>query len=215
VHAIAVEIVWARRTASIALLACVALAACTGSQGANAPAASNPLGSAAPAALSPPTSSSEVTAMPSTGPFSLTSSAFADGAAIPAEYSCQGADVSPELSWTGAPAGAGALVLVVDDPDARDFTHWLVLDIDPTTGGLPKDVSPSAAQPQQGRNGFGRVGWGGPCPPSGTHRYRFTLYAMAAPLGLAGHPDRSAVEAALARGEVLGNVVLTGTYRKG
>jgi len=152
--------------------------------------------------------------MPTTGPFTLTSSAFADGAAIPAEYSCQGADVSPQLSWAGIPAGARALVLVVDDPDARDFTHWLALDIDPATAGLPTGVSPSAAQPQQGRNGFGRVGWGGPCPPSGTHHYRFTLYALAAPLGLAGHPDRSAVQAALARGEVLGKVVLTGTYRR-
>ena len=91
------------------------------------------------------------------------------------------------------PADAGALVLVVDDPDARDFVHWLVLDLPPdASGSLPGDIAPAASSPHQGRNDFGRVGWGGPCPPSGTHHYRFTLSALAAPLALGGHPDGSA-----------------------
>jgi len=152
--------------------------------------------------------------MPSTSSFSLTSSAFADGDVIPREFSCQGADVSPPLSWAGAPDGTAALVLVVDDIDANGFTHWLVLDLPAGDGSLPQGVSASAATPQQGRNDFGRVGWGGPCPPSGTHHYRFTLTALAAPLALDGHPDASAVRAALAKANVLGRATLTATYRK-
>ena len=152
--------------------------------------------------------------MPTAAPLTLTSPAFAEGGAIPAEYACQGADVSPQLTWSGAPAGTAALVLVVDDPDAGDFTHWLVLDLDPSPGGLPRDVSPTAPSPQQGRNDFGRVGWGGPCPPSGTHHYRFTLSALASPLGLSSHPGRSAVDDALSGASVLATATLTATYRR-
>jgi Raf kinase inhibitor-like YbhB/YbcL family protein len=112
------------------------------------------------------------------------------------------------------PAGTGALVLVVDDPDARGFVHWLVVDLPGTDGGLPKGVDPAAASPQQGRNGFGQPGWGGPCPPSGTHHYKFTLTALGAPLKLAGQPDAGAVRDALAGAKILGTAVLTGTYRR-
>jgi Raf kinase inhibitor-like YbhB/YbcL family protein len=147
-------------------------------------------------------------------PFTLTSTAFAEGDAIPREFSCDGQDVSPPLSWTGVPSGAGALVLVVDDPDARGFVHWIVLDLPGADGDLPKGVSPTADAPQQGRNDFGKVGWGGPCPPSGTHHYRFTLTVIAAPLGLAGHPDNQDVAAALGKAEVLGRTILTATYRR-
>jgi Raf kinase inhibitor-like YbhB/YbcL family protein len=151
----------------------------------------------------------------SAGPFTLTSTAFADGGAIPREFTCDGANVSPALSWSGAPAGTAALVLVVDDPDARGFVHWLVLDLPGTDGDLPKGVDPAAASPQQGRNGFGQPGWGGPCPPSGTHHYAFTLTAIAAPLKLPDHPAASAVQDALAAANVLGTAVLAGTYRRG
>ena len=152
--------------------------------------------------------------MPSSGPFTFTSPVFEAGAAIPREYSCQGVDVSPPLAWTGVPAGAAALVLVVADPDAGNFTHWLVLDVPAADGGLPKGVSPAANPPQQGRNDFGHVGWGGPCPPSGIHHYRFTLYALASPLGLDGNPRASVVRSALDKASILGKVVLTGTYRR-
>ena len=151
--------------------------------------------------------------MPTDAPFSLTSTAFADGSPIPARFTCRGADLSPDLAWAGVPAGTAALILFVDDPDGHDWVHWMVLDLSPATPGLAEAISPSADPPQQGRNDFGRVGYGGPCPPSGTHHYRFTLSALAAPLGIAGHPDGRAVRAALQGAAVLGRVTLVGTFR--
>lgn len=150
---------------------------------------------------------------PSSARMSLTSSAFADGASIPAKYSCHGEDVSPPLTWHGIPSDANALVLFVDDPDGRDWVHWTVLDLPAADGHSPEGVDPTASRPQQGTNDFRKVGYGGPCPPSGTHHYRFTLYALAAPLGLRGHPDGNAVRAALDAAHVLARVRLTGTFR--
>jgi Raf kinase inhibitor-like YbhB/YbcL family protein len=146
--------------------------------------------------------------------FGLMSTAFGEGDGIPREFSCDGTNVSPPLAWTGVPSGAAALVLVVDDPDARGFVHWIVLDMAGSDGDLPKGVSPSAGSPRQGRNDFGNAGWGGPCPPSGTHRYRFTLTAIAEPLGLAGDPSGQDVAAALAAANVLGQATLSATYRR-
>lgn len=143
--------------------------------------------------------------------FVLTSTAFRDGEPIPLVHTCQGPDISPALAWRGVPAGATALVLFVDDPDARGWVHWSVLDLPAADGGLDEAIDPAADPPRQGRNDFRRVGWGGPCPPSGTHRYRFTLYALAAPLGSPGNPDGRTVRDALARAEVLGTATLTGT----
>jgi len=152
---------------------------------------------------------------PSPQPFVLTSPAFADGAAIPAHYTCDGPGPSPELRWSGVPEGTAALLLEVIDVDAHDFVHWLVLDLPAeTSGALPSGVTPTAASPQQGRNSFGQVGWGGPCPPSGSHHYVFTLFALVSPLGLAGHPERAAVDRASGATRVLGTAVLTGTYRR-
>lgn len=149
-------------------------------------------------------------------PFTLTSTAFHAGGSIPSRFTCDGADVSPGLEWNGVPSGTAALVLVVDDPDAHGFVHWLVLDIDPSLGpALSQGISTSAKTPRQGINDFGRVGWGGPCPPSGTHRYVFTLYALAGPLGLAGAPRAAAVRSALARAVVTGKAVLEARYRRG
>jgi Raf kinase inhibitor-like YbhB/YbcL family protein len=126
---------------------------------------------------------------------------------------CKGRDVSPEMDWSSVPAGTAALVLFVDDPDGRDWVHWSVLDLPPTTMQLPDALAPDAPGIQQGRNDFGKVGYGGPCPPSGTHHYRFRLYALAEPLGLSGHPDGTTVRAALARARVLGRATLTGTFQ--
>jgi Raf kinase inhibitor-like YbhB/YbcL family protein len=108
-------------------------------------------------------------------------------------------------------------VLVVDDPDARDFVHWIVLDLPGADGDLRRDIPPSTASPQQGVNDFGKIGWGGPCPPSGTHHYRFTLTALGADLGLDGRPDGGTVRDALAsaKANVLGTATLTATYRRG
>jgi Raf kinase inhibitor-like YbhB/YbcL family protein len=148
--------------------------------------------------------------------FAITSTAFAPGGAIPTRYTCDGQDVSPELSWSGAPDGTTALVLLVDDPDARDFVHWIVLDMaGSASGALPRGIGTSPDAPAQGRNDFGRIGWGGPCPPSGTHRYTFTLYALATPLALAGQPDGRAVRKALKGADVLATAVLEGHYHRG
>ncbi|HXG40480.1 MAG TPA: YbhB/YbcL family Raf kinase inhibitor-like protein [Candidatus Limnocylindrales bacterium] len=148
-------------------------------------------------------------------PFTLTSTAFPEGGSIPRKYTCDGEDVSPELAWTGAPDGTAALALIVDDPDARGFVHWVVVDLTGSaSGALPEGISASPDAPQQGRNDFGRIGWGGPCPPSGTHRYVFTLYALAEPLGLPGTPRAGEVRRAM-EGRVLGTATLTGTYRRG
>jgi Raf kinase inhibitor-like YbhB/YbcL family protein len=97
--------------------------------------------------------------------------------------------------------------------DANQFVHWTVLDLKPTTTGLPRGVAPTATAIQQGRNDFGNVGYGGPCPPSGTHHYRFTLTALAAPLKLGGHPSGSAVQTALAAAKVLSRATLIGTSK--
>jgi Raf kinase inhibitor-like YbhB/YbcL family protein len=159
-----------------------------------------------------PSSNPPASASPSAPPFRITSSAFRENEAIPVQFTCHGADRSPPLSWTGAPAGTNALVLFVDDPDGHNWVHWSVLDLAPTTDGLPAAVASSGASPQQGRNDFGKVGYGGPCPPSGTHHYHFTLYALAAPLGLAGHPDGAAVRKAIGESRVIGRVALVGTF---
>ena len=146
--------------------------------------------------------------------FELTSAAFVDGAAIPRKYSCDGDDVSPPLEWSDAPDDTAALVLVVDDPDARDFVHWVVFDmVGSQSGGLAEGVSASPDAPPQGRNDFGRIGWGGPCPPSGTHRYRFALYALDEPIALTGTPSAEELRAAM-QGHVVGEAELTGTYTR-
>jgi Raf kinase inhibitor-like YbhB/YbcL family protein len=181
-------------------------------------------GTATASPSAPAGSPSAAPASPSAAPasevpgvvFTLTSPAFAPGAMIPKTYTCDGSDLSPALAWSGTPAGSTALVLLVDDPDANGFVHWIVLDIPGSSdGGLPQGVSSSTPTPRQGTNDFGRVGWGGPCPPSGTHRYTFTLYALAAPLGLPGNPRGAAVRTAFAGATVVARTVLQGLYRRG
>jgi Raf kinase inhibitor-like YbhB/YbcL family protein len=148
-------------------------------------------------------------------PFTLTSTAFDEGAAIPRKFSCDGENVSPALEWSGAPDDTSALALIVDDPDANGFVHWVVFDLTGSqSGGLAEAVSASPDAPNQGRNSFGEIGWGGPCPPSGTHHYRFTLLALDAPLGLSGTPSGEDVRRA-AEGHTLAQAELTGTYQRG
>jgi Raf kinase inhibitor-like YbhB/YbcL family protein len=109
--------------------------------------------------------------------------------------------------------GAGALALLVDDPDGRDWVHWTVLDLPAEDGALPKGVDPGADRPQQGRKDFRKNGYGGPCPPSGTHRYRFILYALAVPLGLCGHPEGAKVRQTLEGATIVDRTTLMGTFR--
>lgn len=144
---------------------------------------------------------------------SLRSGAFADGGSIPRRHSCDGPDVSPALDWAGAPEGTVAFALIVDDPDARGFVHWLAFDIPGEQASLAEGASGGGGF-AEGRNDFGRPGWGGPCPPSGTHRYVFELFALDRAFGLTGTPTAGDVRRAMA-GHILGSGILVGTYRRG
>ncbi|MCZ7536590.1 MAG: YbhB/YbcL family Raf kinase inhibitor-like protein [Acidimicrobiia bacterium] len=145
------------------------------------------------------------------GGLAISSRAFGDGEPIPERYTCDGDDLSPPLSWSGAPGGTAQLALVVDDPDAPGgtFTHWVVWGIDPADGDLGAGEVPAGAV--QGTSDFGETAYGGPCPPSGTHHYRFELLALSAgpsvEAGVGAEELRGAVE-----GKIVGGAVLTGTY---
>jgi Raf kinase inhibitor-like YbhB/YbcL family protein len=108
----------------------------------------------------------------------VTSSAFADGGRIPERFSCRGAGDAPDLTWTGVPAAAASVALVVDDPDAGSsgFLHWVLYDLPPRDGTLAGDRPPAGAR--EADNSGGRAGWTPPCPPSGTHHYVFTIHAL-------------------------------------
>jgi Raf kinase inhibitor-like YbhB/YbcL family protein len=148
----------------------------------------------------------------------LTSPSFHEGALIPRRHTCDGEDVSPPLAWSGVPPGTGSLALVCDDPDAPrgTWTHWVLYRLPPETDHLPEHVP---AHPQledgtcQGLNDFGNVGYGGPCPPRGTHRYVFALYALDAAPALAPGATVTALRAAV-EGHVLASARLTGTYAR-
>jgi Raf kinase inhibitor-like YbhB/YbcL family protein len=155
-----------------------------------------------------------VSRSPSSAQFTVSSPAFADGAAIPTRFACDGEGISPEVDWSGAPAATQALALTVIDPDAGGFVHWLAYDIPAaSTGSLAENVGTAGGTPPQGANGRGQAGYTGPCPPSGTHHYVFTLYALDRTLGLTGTPSRADLEAAM-KGHVLAMTVLTGTYKQ-
>jgi hypothetical protein len=144
----------------------------------------------------------------------VTSPAFEPGGMIPAKHTCDGANVSPPLAWTGVPTGAKSIALICDDPDAPRGTwvHWVLYDLAPDSGGLPANAAPDKPPPggaKQGTNDFRRTGYGGPCPPSGTHRYFFKVYALDTMLSLAAgatKPDLlKAMEGhVLAQGELMG-----------
>jgi Raf kinase inhibitor-like YbhB/YbcL family protein len=127
----------------------------------------------------------------------LTSDLFQDNGPIPPAYTCKGPGTSPSLHISDTPAEAVSLALVMHDPDAPrgDFVHWLVWNIDPATSFIEEGMLPATSR--QGVNGFGTIGYGGPCPPSGTHRYVFELYALNALLDVPEGADRTTLEAAL------------------
>jgi hypothetical protein len=152
----------------------------------------------------------------------LTSTAFVHEGAIPATYTCQGRDIPVPLAWSGVPAGTRSLVLIVDDPDAPDpaapkmtWVHWVLYNMPPGTDGLQESVK-SSELPKgtlEGRNDWGRTGYGGPCPPVGRHRYFFKLYALDVVLPDLGTPDKARLERAM-QGHVLAKYELVGTYAK-
>lgn len=148
----------------------------------------------------------------------LRSPEFSEGSRIPSKYTCDGKDASPPLSWTGIPAGGKSLALTCDDPDAPAglWVHWVVFDLPPTATGLPEGVPATpeiSGGGRQGKNDFRKIGYGGPCPPGGTHRYVFTLYALDSTLGLAAGATRQDLLAAM-RDHALGEATLTGTYSR-
>jgi Raf kinase inhibitor-like YbhB/YbcL family protein len=147
--------------------------------------------------------------------FTLTSTAFTEGGAIPRKFSCDGDNVSPPLNWEGAPDDTASLALIVDDPDARGFVHWVVFNMTASqSGGLPEGYSSSPDAAPQGTNGRGQVGWTGPCPPSGTHHYNFTLLALDLSIDQGGAPKADDIRRA-AEGHTLAQAVLTGTFKRG
>ena len=144
----------------------------------------------------------------------LSSSAFVSGEPIPVLYTCQGEDLSPPLQWSGPPAGAQAFVLFVDDPDGGDWVHWSIYNLPAGAAGLPQALPHNAELPdgsRQGKNSWGKLGYGGPCPPSGTHQYVFRLYALDAPLSLEAGAAKEALFRAM-EGHILAQAQLVGLY---
>jgi Raf kinase inhibitor-like YbhB/YbcL family protein len=146
------------------------------------------------------------------------SSAFEDGGVIPARYTCDGQDLTPPLSWDSVPNGTKSLALTVDDPDAPrgTFVHWMIYDLPPDTRRLPEDVPKRrtlSGGVQQGVNGAGGIGYTGPCPPGGTHRYLFKIYALDTRLDLGGGATIARLSDAM-EGHVLAEGQLMGTYRR-
>jgi Raf kinase inhibitor-like YbhB/YbcL family protein len=148
----------------------------------------------------------------------ITSSAFSEGEMIPTGYTCDGPDISPELAWTGVPETTQSLALICDDPDAPmgTWVHWVLFNIPPGARGLPGEISPDAALEngaRHGTNDFGRLGYGGPCPPGGTHRYFFKLYALDTELDLASGITKAQLIEAM-EGHILAEAQLMGTYNR-
>lgn len=143
----------------------------------------------------------------------LTSDSFEPGEPIPERHTCSGEGTSPPLTWSFVPEGTRTLTLIVHDPDAPsgDFVHWLAWNIDPTDGGI-EEGTPA---PVEGTQGFGRAGYGGPCPPQGhgPHRYHHRLYALDTELDLEAGAAREQLEDAM-KGHVLAEAELMGTFER-
>jgi len=152
--------------------------------------------------------------------WSLQSSAFSQNGNIPSKYTCDGQDVSPPLSWPDPPANTKELALICDDPDAPmgTFTHWVLYGLGPDVRSLPEAVPTdqtvaALAGAKQGKNGFGNIGYGGPCPPRGTHHYSFRLYALDAPTNLPAGASKKDLLKAMER-HLLAQAELVGLYAR-
>jgi Raf kinase inhibitor-like YbhB/YbcL family protein len=152
--------------------------------------------------------------------FQLKSPAFQPEGNIPSRFTCEGDDISPELAWSGAPAGTKTFALIVHDPDAPrsgGFTHWVSFNIPAGETHIAENAPKRSQLPGggiQGQNDGGRQGYMGPCPPSGTHRYYFYLYALDTSLDLRESARKDDLEKAI-RGHILGQAKLMGKYKKG
>ena len=152
----------------------------------------------------------------------LSSTSFTHQGEIPSQYTCEGKDISPPLAWSGAPEKTKSFALIMDDPDAPDpkapkrvYVHWVLYNLPASASGLAEAVTPDKlpAGTKQGKNDWGRTGYGGPCPPIGRHRYFHKLYALDAVLANLGTPTKKELEAAM-EGHVLARAELMGTYQK-
>jgi Raf kinase inhibitor-like YbhB/YbcL family protein len=153
---------------------------------------------------------------------SITSAAFSNGGWVPQQYTCDGANVSPPLEWTGVPTSAKSLTLIVEDPDAPDpeapkttWIHWIVYNIPPSNHGVPEDLVRHSipAGALEGVNDWLKTGYGGPCPPIGTHRYFHRLYALSDALPDLHRPRKSTLVQAM-HGKVLAEAALVGLYAR-
>jgi Raf kinase inhibitor-like YbhB/YbcL family protein len=148
----------------------------------------------------------------------LTSNAFIEGAMIPQRYTCDGENISPPLLWTGVPPGTRSLALICDDPDAPVgiWDHWVLYNIPANATGLPQSIPEKTILDTgavHGSNSWGRIGYGGPCPPGGTHRYFFKLFALDTLLDLKSGATTSQLLEAM-EGHVLAQGQLMGKYRR-
>jgi Raf kinase inhibitor-like YbhB/YbcL family protein len=166
--------------------------------------------------------SSHAGASPPEARMQISSSAFSPQGSMPTKYTCEGSDTSPPLAWSGVPANAKSLALIVDDPDAPDpkapkvtWVHWVLYGVSPQVLGLVEGGSRSLPPgTKEGLNDWKRTGYGGPCPPIGRHRYFFKLYALDTVLPDLGKPTKAALLKAM-EGHVVGSAELVGTYEKG
>ena len=148
----------------------------------------------------------------------LTSAAFKDGEPIPRAYTCDGANISPPLEWSGVPKSAKTIVIVCDDPDAPGGTwvHWVLYNLPADNIGVVENLPATEtlkAGGFQGKNDFGKTAYGGPCPPSGTHRYFFKIYALDSELPLKAGATRAELMKAM-EGHIVVQGQLMGTYRR-
>jgi Raf kinase inhibitor-like YbhB/YbcL family protein len=150
--------------------------------------------------------------------FELKSSAFLAGEMMPSKYTCDGVNVSPALSWINPPAKTQAYILIMDDPDAPGATwdHWLLYNIPAALEEIKEGESDGnlAEGVKKGKNSWGKVGYGGPCPPQGTHRYFFKLYALDQKLNSPWGATKDELEKAM-KGHILGQATLMGKYQRG
>ena len=148
----------------------------------------------------------------------LNSTAFQPDGMIPAKYTCDGANVSPPLEWSGVPEATKSLALICDDPDApgKTWVHWVVFNQPASKTSLPENVPPQetiAGGGKQGTNDFKKIGYGGPCPPSGTHRYFFKIYALDTELKLDSKTTKDQLSQAM-KDHLLAQGELIGRYKK-
>ncbi|BAW31420.1 MAG TPA: YbhB/YbcL family Raf kinase inhibitor-like protein [Methanothermobacter sp.] len=150
--------------------------------------------------------------------FKIKSSAFKDGERIPRKYTCDGENISPPLTWKDVPSGTVTLAIISDDPDApsKTWTHWLIFNIPPEINSLPEGVETVGEFENgiiQGLNDFGNLGYGGPCPPFGVHRYFFKLYALDKRLELEPGASKEELLEAM-KGHIIEKTEIIGLYSR-